>query len=363
MVDRRDLGGGALRKVLDETTDAIALHADDKIIYANPAGLKLFGYERADDVLGHSPLEFVPPQYRDLVARRIFKMHASREVAKEIEERLLHASGREIPVETLAIPIVFEGRPVTLVHMRDLTGRKELESKVAAAHRLASVGFVASAVLHQINNPLAWAVNNVEMLGQRLEAVVPAEHVEEVRALCDSVRDGIHGVLDVMRDVRIFSGSPSERPAATDVHAVLDAVANLVAFELRGRARLVKRYGDVPAVKGTRARLAQVFANLLINAAQAIPEGDEQGNQVTVATFSRGGAVVVQIHDTGQGVASELRQVIFEPLITTKEYGTGLGLAIARTLLEEDGGSIALEDGERGGATFVVTLPSSQERT
>ena len=362
MVDSPFSDPGSLRKLLDESTDAIAVHRNDQVIYANPAALKLFGYERQDQVIGRSPFDFVSPSYRGIVARRIFKGYAGSPTA-EIEERLLHASGREVPVEVLAIPFLFEGSRATLVHMRDLTVRKELEAKLAAAHRLASVGFIAAGVLHQINNPLTWTVNNFGLLERHLEAVVPSEHAQEIRSLCDGVRQGLVGVLEVMRDVRIFSGSSGEAPSPVDVHAVLDSVANLVSFELRGRARLVKRYGDVPPVASTRARLAQVFANVLINAAQAIPPGDERSNEVTIATFPRDGDVVIHIHDTGPGVEPELRRVIFEPLVTTKEDGIGLGLAISRSMLEDDGGSIALQDDDSRGTTFVITLPAAAAPT
>jgi len=93
MVDTPSSDLGSFRKLLDESTDAIAVHRDDKIIYANPAALKLFGYERLDQVLGRSPFDFVSPHYRDIVARRIFKEYAGSATA-EIEERMLHASGR-----------------------------------------------------------------------------------------------------------------------------------------------------------------------------------------------------------------------------------------------------------------------------
>ncbi|HEX7601145.1 MAG TPA: ATP-binding protein [Polyangiaceae bacterium] len=352
----------SLRKVLDDTTEAMAVHRGGKIVYANTACLKLLGYDRAEQVLGRSPVDFVSPHYRELVAKRIFKIYAGGGTEPEIEERFLHTSGREVPVKVLAMPLIFEGHLATLVHIRDLTARKDLECRLRAADRLASVGFVAAAVVHELTNPLAYAQNNVELLAKRLDAAVPADRAEELRGICERIDEGVKAALSVVRDVRVFSGSMLETRSAVDVHTVLDSVANLVGFQLHGRARLVKRYGAVPLVSGRRARLGQVFANLLVNAAQAIPPGDEAGNEVTIVSFARGDEVVVEIHDTGIGIAPEILDTIFDPFVTTKEHGTGLGLAVSRSMLEEEGGTIAVLQGSRErGTTFVVTLQAAVE--
>ncbi|HEX7600480.1 MAG TPA: ATP-binding protein, partial [Polyangiaceae bacterium] len=163
-------------------------------------------------------------------------------------------------------------------------------------------------------------------------------------------------VRGVVRDVEVLSGATREARGALDVHAVLDSIASLVGFQLRGCARLVKRYGDVPPVSGSRARLGQVFTNVLLNAAQAIPPGDEVGNEITIVTFAHTDEVVIEIHDTGTGIATELLRGVFEPFFTTKAHATGLGLSISRSLLEAEGGSISARGGRGGGTTFVVTL-------
>ncbi len=106
---------------------------------------------------------------------------------------------------------------------------------------------------------------------------------------------------------------------------------------------------------GTEARLGQVLANVLVNAVQAIAHGDEAGHEITVVTSTHGRDVVVEIHDTGTGIAPEIEAKLFEPYVTTKEHGTGLGLSIARTIVEADGGSIVARRGAPRG-TIVITL-------
>lgn len=346
----------AMRKVLDGTTDAIAVHRDGKLVYANPAGLKLLGYSGPEEVIGRSVLEFVAPPLRDIVAKRIFKTYAGGGNAPELEESFLDVGGHEVPVEVLAIPLVFDGKLSTLVHIRDLRKRKELESRLRAADRLAHVGFVAAAVIHEIRGPLGYALSSMELLEDRLSEIVLPERRSEIHKLCVRVHEGLLRVRDVARDVGVFSGTLVDLTPLSDVNDILDAVVNLVAFELRGRARLVKHYGEVPRVAGMRPKLGHVFANLLVNAAQAIPPGNERDNEVDVTTYARDGAVFVEIHDTGVGIPHDKLEAIFEPFMTTKVDGTGLGLPIVRTLIEECGGRIVVRSEPGRGATFVVEL-------
>ncbi len=354
-------GDRALRIALEAETDAIAIHRDGKIVHVNAAGLKLLGYDRLADVIGKPVLDFVAPHYRDIVAKRIFKTYAGIGNVPELEESFLDIGGREVPVEVLATPIDFEGRRATLVHIRDIRLRKELENKLRAADRLAHVGFVAGAVMHEIRGPLGYTLASFELLQNRLEEVVPQSVCDEVRELCNHVREGLVRLNGVVRDVGVFSGTLLDTSTSVDLHSVLDSIANLVAFELRGRARLVKSYGEIPHVLGTSAKLGHVFSNLLVNAAQAIPPGDEEGNRVSVRTYALENRVFVEISDTGRGVPPSKVNDIFEPFVTTKDTGIGLGLSIARSLLEESGGSIRLESTSAKGTTFVVELPAAPE--
>ncbi len=350
--------GAALRTVLEAATDAIAVHRDGKIVYANAAGLKLLGYTALADVVGKPVLDFVAPHNREVVAKRVFKTYAGGGNLPELEERFLDIGGHEVPVEVLAIPLIFEGQPSTLVHIRDIRVRKELENKLHAADRLAHVGFVAAAVMHEIRGPLGYALTSVELLKSRIGETAPSSR-EELGQLCDHVREGLDRLRDVVRDLGVFSGTLKDSATDVDLHAVLDSIANLIGFELHGRARLVKSYGHIAHVRGTQAKLGHVFANLMVNAAQAIPPGAEDDNEITVRTYAEPGKVLVDISDTGEGIPSERLRDVFEPFVTTRENGTGLGLAIARSILEQSGGHLRVESKLGRGTTFTVELPAA----
>ena len=114
--------------LLDATPDGILIHRELRYVYANRAALELVGHKR-EDVIGRSPFELVPPRFRMLLAERIMEAYTTRARMPEVEERLLHASGAEVPVEVVTIPFIFEGEVSTLVHIRDITARRELERR------------------------------------------------------------------------------------------------------------------------------------------------------------------------------------------------------------------------------------------
>jgi signal transduction histidine kinase len=131
--------------------------------------------------------------------------------------------------------------------------------------------------------------------------------------------------------------------------------------ELRHRARVATELALTPAVVANENRLTQVFVNLLVNAGQAIPEGNVEGHEVRVTLFPRGGEVVAEISDTGAGMSAETRARIFEPFFTTKAPGggTGLGLAISHSIVTGLGGRIEVESMPGAGTRFRVILPAA----
>jgi CheY-like chemotaxis protein len=130
--------------------------------------------------------------------------------------------------------------------------------------------------------------------------------------------------------------------------------------EIRHRARLTKEFGDIPPVEGNEARLGQVFLNLLVNAAQAVPEGRADTNEIKVVTRMEGAnSVAVEIHDTGNGITADALPRIFDPFFTTKPVGvgTGLGLAICHRIIGALGGQISVESQVGKGTVFRIVLP------
>jgi len=259
------------------------------------------------------------------------------------------------------------------------TDRERNEAQLLWADRMASMGMLAAAVVHELNNPLGVAMANMgfalEELGA-LEAhlvacdgeglVEMAGRLARARArvltIADALREARQGgerARLVVRDLRTFSRADDDRREMLDVRRVLESSINMAYGEIRHRARLVKDYGPIPLVAGNEGRLGQVFLNLLVNAAQAIREGDVDHHCIRVVTRTDAqGRCVVEVSDTGDGIAPENLPHVFEPFFTTKQKtSTGLGLSICQHFVAALGGEIAVESGPGRGSTFRVVLP------
>jgi len=251
---------------------------------------------------------------------------------------------------------------------QDLTERRS-QARLLLTDRMVSVGTLAAGVAHEINNPLAFVLTNLTFISDTLgelerglEGPARADSLRDLGEAVSEVRVGAERVRDIVRDLKIFSRGDDGSRIAVDVQRVLESSVKMAWNEIRHRARLVREFGrDVPPVEAEEARLGQVFLNLVLNAVQAIPEGDAKANEIRVATRTdREGHVVVEIRDTGGGIPNEVRPHLFEPFFTTKPVGvgTGLGLYICREIVLGLGGLIEVESTPGAGACFRVLLPA-----
>jgi signal transduction histidine kinase len=179
----------------------------------------------------------------------------------------------------------------------------------------------------------------------------------------DEAVAGAERIRRIVQDLHAFS-RPSERLGPVDVHRVLDLAINMASSQIRYRAMLVKDYAEVPLVQADESRLGQVALNLLVNAAQAIPDGRPKENEIRISTRKESGdRVAIEVRDTGCGVPPEIRRHMFEPFFTTKPIGTGtgLGLSICHGIVSSLGGEITIESEVGKGSTFRVVLPAASE--
>ncbi|WP_224363452.1 two-component regulator propeller domain-containing protein [Hyalangium versicolor] len=245
------------------------------------------------------------------------------------------------------------------------------QSQLVQAGKMAAVGTLAAGVGHEINNPLAYIVSNLEhaceeseTLSRMAEGSEPLrERLREMQQVLREALQGADRVRRIVRDLKTFSRQDEDARGPVDLRAVMDSAAKMAAGELRPRAQLIREYAaDVPQVEGNEARLAQVFLNLIINAAQALPEGQPEKNEVRLV-LKRGaeGQVVAEVRDTGCGIPPEVLGHIFDPFFTTKPVGvgTGLGLALCHAFITSMSGRIEVESQVGQGTVFRVTLPAS----
>jgi signal transduction histidine kinase len=253
-----------------------------------------------------------------------------------------------------------------------LAALRRTQEQLVVADRRISIGRLAAGVGHEINNPLAYVSGNLEWLGEELEtqlralrasdvSAAVAATLEEMAAVVRESLDGTDRVRRIVQQLRTFSrADDEEKRVPMDVTEALEVAIDMGRHETKHRARLVRDYGRAPSVRANPVQLAQVFLNLLVNAAQAIRSGAPDENQIaiTVGTDAEGGASV-EISDTGGGIPPEVLPRLFEPFFTTKPpgVGTGLGLSVSRGIVRGLGGDILVRSAPGVGTTFTVRLP------
>ena len=268
--------------------------------------------------------------------------------------------------------------------VREMAVRAEqvgMRERLVISERMASAGTLAAGVAHEINNPLAIAMTNLEFVSETLSRLASDAREASARrtpiaewsgygqlgALDEAVRDtreALARMRDIVKDVKLFSRPQEDKTEAVDVQRVIESSIRMAWNEIRHRARVVKSYDSVPLVNANESRLGQVLLNLIVNAAQAMPEGHADRNELGIATRTDdGGQAVVEVSDTGAGIPRANLDRIFDPFFTTKPagVGTGLGLAICHRIVLELGGRIEVSSVEHQGTLFRVTLPAARD--
>jgi CheY-like chemotaxis protein len=231
--------------------------------------------------------------------------------------------------------------------------------------RLISLGAVVGGIAHEINNPLAFLLGNLEKLQRELlklaDTSVPGSFSvgESLRAL-ESASSGAQRIASVVRCVSMFASAETHSMHVVDVHEVLESSLQVASNEIRHCARLERFYQDVPRVLANGAKLGQLFLNLILNAVNAIRASVGHDHVIKVSTAVEGDFVAIAVRDSRDEVHRACKSQIFDPLYVVQPGGVGLqfGLAVSREIVETMGGSIDVDPTEEGCSTFRVLLPS-----
>ena len=267
---------------------------------------------------------------------------------------------------------------------------EEAHNQLLQSEKLASIGQLAAGVAHEINNPIGFVNSNLgtlknyvdQLMGligdisttiepllagnpeakKSIDALKRKADLdflrEDIGALITESIDGTTRVRQIVQDLRDFSRTGEIAMEWVDLHAGLESTLNVVANEIKYKAEIVRDYGTLPRVECRPSQINQVFMNLLVNAAQAIP----QKGRITLKSGCADDKVWVSVSDTGNGIPPEIMARIFDPFFTTKPVGkgTGLGLSVSYGIIEKHGGRIEVASQPGEGTTFTVWLPVSQ---
>jgi PAS domain S-box-containing protein len=371
----------SFRAVIDLMPDLITLQRGRKVIYLNRAVRRLLGI--GDDDRGTDNdlilIERVHPDDRAKVIelfRRVGELELG-VVSDLVEVQLRSGDGSWRTCEVSGIRVDLGGEVTVVSSGRDVTDRQRMRAKLLMSDRMASLGTLAAGIAHEINNPLAYVIGNLESMAEILgspERPAGTGDRTELGAQVRDARDGAERVRKIVHGLRSFSRSDAENRVPLALPDVLEAAIRLTGNEVRHRADLVRELGPVPRVVADDGRLTQVFINLLVNAAHAIPAGRSLDHRITVRTRTDDrGCAVIEVEDTGIGIPADLQSRVFDPFFTTKGVGegTGLGLSICHGIVSGLGGQISIEpggagaggpDGGAGGTIVRVVLPPAPDQ-
>ncbi len=354
-----------LYEVLASLPVAVCLHKDQKVVYGNPELARVMGFGSPEEMIGEPILSHAHVEDHELVAKRLAAVAAG-ERLDPAELRFVRRDGTLVVLELTPVPPVhYGGQRVHVVVARDVTDQKRMQRQLVLADRMASIGTLAAGVAHEINNPLTWLSGSLDILERELDRMErDGSAGDRLGVLRDAVRaavDGTRRVSTIVGDLRTLSRPPDEPLEPIDAADVLDSAVRIATKQLHERARLVREYEDTPEVLATHGRLGQVFLNLLLNAAQAIPPGAPDRHEIRLRVRpGADGRVVVEVSDTGPGIPPHLLSRIFDPFFSTKPgEGTGLGLSISLAIVTRLGGELVAEPGKGEGTTMRVLLPAA----
>jgi len=356
---------------------AASLALAEAVQEATLDGILVIGADRRVTTVNRKLLEMwrIPPAVRDagrddaLLGCLLDQVVAPDELRARVEHLRAHpdeigagelrlADGRVLEHWTGPVRSAEGGLHGRLWCFRDVTERRQLElAQAVATERMASLGRLAAGVGHEINNPLTYAMSNLELLlrdYRRARSPTPGAVVD---ALVESL-DGLARVQVIVRDLQTLARAEAAY-GPVDLEQTAERAIQLALTEIRHRAQIVRRYEPVPPMIGDPIRLGQVLLNLLINAAQSIPGGDASSNRIEIAIRPGDDASIIEVSDTGCGIAPEHLPRIFDPFFTTKQVGagTGLGLAICREIISGHGGTISARSTPGVGTTMTIRLP------
>jgi PAS domain S-box-containing protein len=360
---------GALRVVLDSASVGMAVvDVNGKCLHVNQVLCELLGYS-AEEIHALPRPDFTHPDDRAQDTARFAAIYRGERARDAYAKRYIHRHGRVIDVLMhVALVRDHDGAPQHYIcQIEDLTERTQLAKQLMVADRLASVGTLAAGIAHELNNPLTYVLHNLESLASELRELDSdrsrLSRLEELLGLVEQAHEGSERIRTTVRGLKIFARSAHDKLVRVEVGAALDTALRIVANEVRHRATVVKEYGSPPSVDADEGKLTQLFMSLLVNAAQAIPEGHAAVNSITVRTsMDAAGRAVVEVCDTGCGIPEVDLGRVFDPFFTTKPrgVGTGLGLSVAHGIVGSLGGTLSVESEVGTGTTVRVVLPAGQ---
>ncbi len=337
-----------------------------RIADVNPRALELYGYDK-EELLGMSYLELGPENRADCM---LSLEGTGGGTGCLYHPKVLHYKKGVKPfyVNVHACPISYKGRHAIIIAVTDVTEMIEKDAQVIQAGKMKSLGEMSAGIAHELNQPL-----NAIKMGSEFLALVQEQGAspspEQFRQVVLEISGQVDRAAEIINTLRAFGRKAEMLKEKIDVNKPIGSVLTIVRrqFELDNIRFNLELGAELPPILAQDNRLQQVFFNLLTNARDAINEASTPSDSgarrsIGIRTYAEGGAVCVDVSDTGVGIPESVRDKIFEPFFTTKETGQGMGLGLAITygIVRDYGGQIRIESEAGQGTTFRIIFPQAQ---
>ena len=334
--------------------DALFVLRDGAILYVNEAASKLL-CQPAFTLQGLLFTDFLhPSEFSD------FAQWLKAPEGYATEFTITDSNERTVPAEFRRMTGQFEGGAATLILVRDLQHQRQLEAQIAQKNRMAAVGMLVAGVAHEINNPLAYMLNALEVMRLNLNDGAAA-NVDEIHEMLEVAHDGGQRVARIVSELRtLYVDRDDAPPTQCAVNTLIQDLLRVLHPKMDYQTRVSSILGRVPNITVQRDRLSQVLLNLVTNAAQAMPEGRSPAdNLVQIRTWERSDVVHIAVSDNGTGISKSDIEKIFDPFFTTRHSigGTGMGLSLCQTFIQQFGGWLTVDSTPGEGSTFTIHIP------
>ncbi|MBV8475611.1 MAG: GAF domain-containing protein [Acidobacteria bacterium] len=334
----------------------LAVDLEDRIESWNSQMEVMYALPRSQAL--RRPLSEVMPA---LFVEEFYRVRQTPGIHNLYKFRLPTPTGETRTVNVAIAPLVTKRFHVIgrLIIVDDITERVELESQLAQADKLSSIGLLAAGVAHEVNTPLAVISSYAQMLAKQLQGD------QKRTELLEKITRSTFRASEIVNNLLNFSRTSGTEFTAIDVNKVIGDTLALLEHQFKvGQVSVQKELAtNLPSIHGNAGRLQQVFLNLFLNAKDAMPAG----GTLRVAT-SNGTGVSVMVSDTGSGIAQEHISRIYDPFFTTKTNprngqtrGTGLGLSVTYGIIQEHAGNIRVESRPGAGTTFFLDFPLTRK--
>ena len=356
-----------LRKtIVDVALDAVVTVNDDgTIVEFNSSAERIFGYSR-DQVIGQPMAEMIIPVHlRDRHhqgMQRYLDSGESRILNQRVEIEGMRADGQNFPVELTVSEVRFGSQHMFTAYLRDISEIKQAEQEISRQReelyqreKLSALGSLLAGISHELNNPLSVVVGRSILMEMDVNDPGLLDSVKEVREAAERCARIVKTFLAMARQ------QPPERGTA-QLNEIIRSALKLTDYSLRtaGIEVTLDLQKNLPAISADIDQINQVFANLLVNAQQALLECPEPRCLTIKTGYDQDQQqLIAEVSDNGPGVEESIRTRIFDPFFTTKPMGagTGVGLSLSHGVIAAHGGELSHRETEQGGACFVITLP------